>query len=62
MRDLVDFYPQVLHYGRTYGRSVYDASYLALAEIEDITLITADEGLYKAVKKSIPWVRWLGDL
>jgi len=62
MRDLVDFYPQVLQYCRTYGRSVYDASYLALAETEDITLITADEGLYKAVKKGIPWVRWLGDL
>jgi len=62
MRDLVDFYPQVLHYCRTYGRSVYDASYLALAETEEITLITADEGLYNAVKKGIPWVRWLGDL
>jgi predicted nucleic acid-binding protein len=62
MKDLVDFYPQVLHYCRTYGRSVYDASYLALAETEDITLITADEGLYKAVRKGIPRVRWLGDL
>ncbi len=62
MKNLSDFYPQVLHYCKAYGRSVYDASYLALAESEGIALITADEGLYKAVKKGIPWVRWLGDL
>ena len=62
MKNLVDFYPQVVHYCKAYGRSVYDASYLALAETEGIPLITADEGLYKAVKKSIPWIRWLGDL
>jgi predicted nucleic acid-binding protein len=62
VRNLVDLFPQFLHYCRAYGRSVYDASYLALAETEGISLITADEGLYRAVKRGIPWVRWLGDL
>jgi predicted nucleic acid-binding protein len=62
MQSLTDFYPKLLHYCRTYGRSVYDASYLALAESEGIMLITADEVLYRAVKKTIAWVRWLGDL
>jgi predicted nucleic acid-binding protein len=62
VRSLAEFYPRVLHYCMTYHRSVYDASYLALAEAEGIALITADERLYNAVKKRLAWVKWLGNL
>jgi predicted nucleic acid-binding protein len=62
MKDLIDFYPRILRYCKVYGRSAYDASYLALAETEGIPLITADGGLYGAVKKDLAWVKWLGDL
>jgi predicted nucleic acid-binding protein len=50
----------VLHYCRLYGRSVYDSSYLALAEQEGVDLITADERLLNSVQKDLPWVRWIG--
>ena len=48
-------------------QAVLDASvvlewYLALAEAERIPFITADEGLYKAVKKDLHWVKWLGEI
>jgi predicted nucleic acid-binding protein len=53
-------YPRVLHFCRMYSRSTYDASYLALAEAEQIHFITADETLYNGVKKDLTWVKWLG--
>ena len=53
-------YPRVLHFYRMYSRSTYDASYLALAEAEQIHFITADETLYNGVKKDLTWVKWLG--
>jgi predicted nucleic acid-binding protein len=40
----------------------YDASYLAIADVEGITMITSDEGLYNTIKKDLKWVKWLGDL
>jgi len=62
LKNLSHFYPMILHYCKAYNRSVYDASYLALAEAEGISLITADEGLYNAIKKDLKWVKWLGDV
>jgi predicted nucleic acid-binding protein len=54
------FADKVLQYCRLYGRSVYDSSYLALAEQEGVDLITADERLFNSVQKDLPWVRWIG--
>lgn len=42
-----------------FGRSAYDAAYLALAEQEGALLVTADERLYNAVRERLAWVVWL---
>ena len=60
--NLSPYYPKVIHYCKIYNRSVYDASYLALADDEGISLVTADKGLYNVVKKDLKWVEWLSDL
>jgi len=62
LRDLSHFYQKSLKYCRVYNRSLYDASYLAMAETEGIPLITADEVLYNAVKKDLKWVKWIGEV
>ena len=62
LRSLSDLYPQVIHFCKTYNRSVYDASYMALALDEGISLITADEGLFNSIRKDLKWVKWLGDI
>ena len=46
----------------SFNRSAYDASYMVLAEHEGVPLLTADKGLYNSVRKTLPWVRWIGDL
>lgn len=46
---------------RRFGRSAYDAAYLALAEGLKEDLITADERLYNSVNSKLEWVLWLGD-
>jgi len=60
LKDLSLYYPKVIHYCKVCNRSAYDASYLALADEEKIPLITADKGLFNAVKKDLKWVNWLG--
>ena len=40
--------------------SAYHAQYLALAQLMDAPLWTADERLYNAVRASLPYVCWLG--
>lgn len=41
--------------------TVYDATYLALAELQGCLFWTADKRLFDQVKARIPFVRWLGD-
>jgi len=62
LRDLSHFYQRSLYYCKVYNQSLYDASYLALAETEEIPLITADEGLFNTVKKDLKWVKWIGEV
>jgi predicted nucleic acid-binding protein len=44
---------------RRYDRSAYDAAYLALAEREEVPLITADKRLFNAVKRRFQWIAWV---
>jgi predicted nucleic acid-binding protein len=46
---------------RTYRRSVYDSLYLAVAQSHQIDLWTGDRRLYNAVRRSLPFVKWIGD-
>jgi len=62
LKNLSHFYLKALHYCKIYNRSVYDASYLAMANEENIPLVTADEKLYNVVRKDLKWVKWLGDI
>jgi len=62
LKDLSQLYPRALYYCKIYNRSVYDASYLAIAESEGIAMITGDKRLYNAVKEELKWVKWLGDI
>lgn len=62
LKSLLHLYHKVLHYCKTYNRSAYDASYMAIADEEGIPMITSDRGLYNSVKKDLKWMRWLGDI
>lgn len=62
LKNLSHFHPRVMHYCKVYHRSAYDASYLATADVEGVTMITSDEGLYNSIKKDLKWVKWLGDI
>ena len=42
--------------------TIYDTSYMALAKKEDIDLVTGDKRLHNAVKGTLEWVRWLGNV
>jgi predicted nucleic acid-binding protein len=55
-------HPRIVYYCKAFNRSAYDASYLALAEAQQVPFITADENLYNAVKKDLDWVKWIGEL
>lgn len=42
--------------------TIYDATYLALAELRDCEFWTADERLYNSMKDKLPFVKWLGNV
>ncbi len=62
MKSLSGLYSKVLHFCSVYKCSAYDAAYLALADNEDIPIVTADERLYNMVKKDMKRVKWVGDI
>ena len=49
-------------FAQRFGRSAYDASYLALANQRGESLVTGDRRMYNAVKDHLDWVIWIGDL
>jgi predicted nucleic acid-binding protein len=55
------YYDKALDYCWKYGISLYDASYLALAEKAKAQVITADSNLYKKAGKKIQSLKWIGD-
>ncbi len=61
-KDISPFCPRIMHFSETYNLTVYDASYLAMADEEGIELVTADNNLYNRVKKDLKWIKWLGDI
>ena len=61
---LVDFnvlFERAFGLSRTHSRSVYDCSYLALAEKEDCPLYTADKRFFNALNDKIKRIKWIGD-
>ena len=44
-----------------HGLSVYDSSYVSLAETLGADFWTADRQLYDAVHEKLPWVKWIAD-
>jgi predicted nucleic acid-binding protein len=59
--SISDLFEKVADFSDKYNRTAYDASYLAVAAREGFDLITADEELYKSVKKDFGWVKWLAE-
>ena len=41
--------------------AVYDAHYVALAQMLGCSLWTADRNLVNAVQEKLPFVRWIGE-
>jgi len=44
-----------------YQRSVYDSSYMALAQSHQLWFYTGDRRLFNAVGNVLPYVKWIGD-
>ncbi len=55
-------YQGIISLARSFGRSVYDASYLAVANKRDIDFVTGDRRLFNAVRKELKSVKWIGQI
>jgi len=53
-------YQGIISLARSFDRSVYDASYLAVANKRDIDFVTGDRRLFNAVRKELKSVKWIG--
>jgi predicted nucleic acid-binding protein len=53
-------YRGILSLARSFDRSVYDASYLAVANKRDTDFVTGDRRLFNAVRKELKSVKWIG--
>lgn len=56
-----EFVESALSMAVQYDYPVYDCLYLAVANINEIDLITADEKFYNSLKKSFSNIKWIGD-
>jgi predicted nucleic acid-binding protein len=53
---------RALEFATRFNRpKAYDAQYLALADLLECELWTADRRLVNAVGGKLPWVRWIGE-
>ncbi len=55
-------YQDIISLARTFDRSVYDASYLAVANERGIDFVTGDKRLFNAVSKELKSVKWIGKI
>lgn len=62
VHKVANFYPEIIYFCRNYQRSAYDASYLALAQREDASFITADTKLCHTVQGDLNWYQGIGDV
>jgi predicted nucleic acid-binding protein len=54
--------PAALSLAISERRTVYDMLYVALAQQNGCSFVTADEKLFNAVGKKFGCIRWIGDL
>lgn len=59
--DSSRFSARLPHFCQVFPLSAYDASYAAVAELENAPLVTADQRLYQALKTVKGLALWLGD-
>ena len=58
-----DLFPLSWRLAREHGRPrAYDMAYVALAQLNDCELWTADRRLCNTVGARLPWVRWVGEV
>lgn len=51
----------IIFFSRSFHQTIYDASYLALADSRGIPFLTGDKRLYNAVRGKLKWVKWIGE-
>lgn len=58
--DFQAFQDSAFQLATRYQRSVYDASYLALAQATGLEFYTGDKRMFNAVSSVLTWVKWVG--